>query len=75
MAAELSSLKTTPISAGLMRAFDDIEARRARGDPVGAWRLLRDAIEEHGENDTFTQLRRRIAEEILSAGEETPAED
>ena len=74
-AAELSSLKTTPLSAGLMQAFSDIESRRAEGDALAAWRLLRDAIEEYGEIDTFTKLRRQIAEEILSAGEETVPEE
>ncbi len=63
---QLSTLQTRPLSPALAKAFTDIESLRAEGDPLGAWRLLRDAIEQFGEIDTFTRLRRLIADEILS---------
>lgn len=63
---QLSTLKTRPLSPALAKAFTEIEDLRARGDSLGAWRLLQGAIEELGENDTFNRLRRVIADEILS---------
>ncbi len=66
-AAELSSLRTTPLSPGLMKAYADIEGLRAGGDFLAAWRRLKEAIEEFGEIDTFIKLRRQIAEEIMSS--------
>ncbi len=68
--ADRSRLTTTPLSPGLMQALTDIEARRAQGDPLAAWRLLREATETHGENDAFVSLRRAIAEEILNEDDE-----
>ncbi len=62
---ELSSLRTAPLSPGLMKAYTDIEGFRAAGNAVAAWRRLNEAIEEFGEIDTFMSLRRKIAEEIL----------
>ena len=52
-----------------MKAYSDIEGLRAAGDSVAAWRRLNDAIEEFGEIDTFTKLRRQIAEEVLEEGD------
>ncbi len=73
-AAELqhSSLRTTPLSPGLMKAYTDIEGLRAAGDSLAAWRRLGEAIEEFGESDTFMKLRRQIAEEILDGDERSP---
>jgi serine/threonine protein kinase len=62
---ETSSLRTTPLSPGLMKAYTDVEGLRAAGDSVAAWRRLNEAIEELGEIDTLMKLRRQIAEEIL----------
>ena len=64
-AAELSSLRTNPLSPALMKAYTDIEGLRATGDALGAWKRLNDAIEEFGEIDAFASLRRTLAEEIL----------
>jgi len=66
---QLRGLRTTPLSPALMQAFTDIETMRAQGDPVAAWQLLKRAIETFGEVETFTQLRRKIAEEVLNSGE------
>ncbi|MDJ0950166.1 MAG: hypothetical protein QNJ94_14710 [Alphaproteobacteria bacterium] len=62
---EHSTLRTAPLSPGLMQAYVEIEGFRAAGDSVAAWRRLGEAIEEFGEIDTFMKLRRQIAEEIL----------
>ncbi len=66
---QLQGLRTTPLSPALMQAFTDIEVMRAKGDSVAAWQLLKKALETFGEMETFTQLRRKIAEEILNSGE------
>ncbi len=65
---ELSSLRTTPLAPGLMKAYTEIEGCRAAGDAVSAWRRLNEAIEEFGEMETLAQLRRQLAEEILDQG-------
>ncbi len=62
---EASSLRTAPLSPGLMKAYTDIEGLRAAGDSLAAWHRLNEAIEEFGEIDTFVKLRRQIAEKIL----------
>ncbi len=62
---EMSSLRTTPLSPELMKAYTDVEELRAAGDPVAAWRRLNEAIEALGEIDTLMNMRRQIAEEIL----------
>ncbi len=62
---ELSTLRTTPLAPGLMKAYTEIEGFRAAGNTVAAWRRLNEAIEEFGEMDTLAQLRRQLAEEIL----------
>ncbi len=62
---QLSPLRTAPLSAGLMKAYTDIEGLRAKGDSLAAWRSLLGAIEEFGEIDTLVKLRRLIAEEVL----------
>ncbi len=66
---EISSLRTTPLSPGLMKAYTDIEGFRAAGDSLAAWHRLGEAIEEFGEIDTFMKLRRQIAAEILDDDE------
>ncbi len=68
---ELSSLRTIPLSPGLMKAYVDVEGLRAAGDSLTAWRRLNGAIEEFGEIDTLMKLRRQIAEEIMDGEEPT----
>ena len=67
---EMSSLKTTPLSPELMKAYTDVEGLRAAGDPVAAWRRLNEAVEKLGEIDALMKLRRLIAEEILENEEQ-----
>ncbi|MEM7585430.1 MAG: protein kinase [Acidobacteriota bacterium] len=49
-------------------ALAEIQAKRAAGQQVTAWRLLQEAIETFGEVGAFTAMRRQIAEEILDDG-------
>ncbi len=65
----LSTAPATAMTPAQSEAFSEIEATRAQGDPVAAWRLLQEAIETFGDVDAFTLLRRQIAEEILEEGD------
>ncbi len=65
----LSTLPATPLTPAQSEALSEIAVRRSQGDTVAAWRLLQDAIENFGEIESFTTLRRQIAEEILDDGD------
>lgn len=58
---------TTSVSGGLLGTLAEIEKLRIEEDVLGAWQMLKQAIEQFGEVPSLVELRKGLAEDLLEA--------
>lgn len=56
---------TTSLGGGLLGTLAEIEKLRIEGDVLGAWQMLKQALEQFGEVPSLVELRKGLAEDLL----------